>query len=60
MATIFCDPEGVVLCNYLKHGNTITAAYYADLIGKVHAALKEKRREKLSPGVLFHHDNAPP
>ena len=33
--------------------------YYADLIGKVLAALKEKRRRKLRRGVLFHQDNAP-
>jgi len=29
-------------------------------MGKVRAALTEKRRERLRRGVLFHQDNAPP
>ena len=37
------DSQEVVLCDYLEHGNTITGAYYAYTIGKVHIALKEKR-----------------
>jgi len=59
MATVFWDSEGVVLTDYLEHGRTITGTYYADLIGKCRAALKEKRRGKLRRGVLFHQDNAP-
>jgi len=53
MATVFWNAEGIVLIDYLEHGSTITGTYYADLIGKVRAALKEKRR-KLRRGVLFH------
>ena len=59
MATVFWDAEGIVPIDYLKHGSTITGTYYADLIGKRRAALKEKRRGKLRHGVLFHQDNAP-
>ena len=59
MATVFWDAEGIVLVDYREHGSTITGPYYADLIGKVRAALKEKRRGKLHRGVLFHQDNAP-
>ena len=59
MATVFWDAEGIVLIDYLEHGSTITGTYYADLIGKCRAALKEKRRGKLRRGVLFHQDNAP-
>ena len=59
MATVFWDAEGIVLVDYLEHGSTITGPYYADLIGKVRAALKKKRRGKLRRGVLFHQDNAP-
>jgi len=40
------------------NGSAIRRTYYADLIGKVRAALKEKRRGKLRRGVLFHQDNA--
>lgn len=34
-------------------------AYYTQLIFKLRNVLKEKRREKLKNGVLFHQDNAP-
>ena len=54
------DAEGIVLVDYLEHGSTITGPYYADLIVRVRAVLKEKRRGKLRRGVLFHQDkNAP-
>jgi len=47
MATVFWDSEGIVLIDYMEHGRTITGTYYAELIGKCRAALKEKRRGKL-------------
>ena len=59
MVTVFWDADGIVLIDYLEHGSTIIGTYYADLIGKCRAALKEKRRGKLRRGVLFHQDNAP-
>ena len=59
MATAFWDAEGIVLIDYLEHDSIITGTYYADMIGKCRAALKEKRRGKLRRGVLFHQDNAP-
>jgi len=58
MATVFWDAEGIVLIDYLEHGSTITETYYTDLIEKVRAALKDKRRGKLRRGVLIHQDNA--
>lgn len=59
MASVFWDAEGILFIDYLPKGKTITGAYYTDLIPKVRQAIKEKRRGKLSAGVLFHHDNAP-
>jgi len=58
MATVFWDSEGIVLIDYLEHGRTITGTYYAELMGKCRAALKEKRRGKLRRCVLFHQDIA--
>jgi len=55
MATVFWDSEGILLTDYLEHGTTITGTYYADLIRKCQAALKEKRRGKLRRGVPCHH-----
>lgn len=59
MATMFWDSEGVLMIDYLEHGRTVTGIYYAELIHKLRAAIKEKRRGKLTHGVLLHHDNAP-
>lgn len=59
MATVFWDAEGVLYIDYLQRGTTITGQYYANLIAKVREAIKQKRRGKLSRGVIFHHDNAP-
>jgi len=38
---------------------TITGQTYANTITVLREAIKEKRREKLSAGVLLLHDNAP-
>lgn len=59
MMTVFWDAGGILLIDFLPHKQTITATYYADLIRKLRASVKEKRRGKLSRGVLMLHDNAP-
>jgi len=59
MASVFWDSEGVLMIDYLERGKTVTSVYYAELIRKLRSAIKEKRRGKLSHGVLLHQDNAP-
>ena len=59
MMTIFWDNQDIVLINYLSHGNTINDQYYASLTNRLRSAVLEKRRGKLSHGVLLLHDNAP-
>ena len=59
MASVFWDREGVLLVDYLEQGKTVTGVYYAELIQKLRAVIREKRRGKLTRGVLFHQDNAP-
>ncbi|KAM4678284.1 histone-lysine N-methyltransferase SETMAR-like isoform 1-T2 [Discoglossus pictus] len=56
-ASIFWDSEGVLLVDYLQKGDTVSGAYYADLVRRLHHKIKEKRHEKLHQGVLFHQDN---
>jgi len=58
MGTFFWDSEGIILIDYLPRGQTMNGAYYAGLLGKLKAAIKEKRRGKWSKGVLLQHDNA--
>ena len=60
MASVFWDSEGVLMIGYLERGKTVTGVYCAELIRKPRSAIKEKRRGKLSHGVLLHQDNAPP
>ena len=59
MASVFWDSEGVLMIDYLEQRKTVTGIYYAELIRKIRAVIKEKRRGKLRQGVLLHQDNAP-
>ena len=59
LASIFWDQDGILLIDYLPKGQTINAEYYSFLLVQVKDILKEKRRGKVTKGVLFLHDNAP-
>jgi len=57
-ASIFWDQDGILLVDYLTKGQTINAEYYSSLLVQLKDILKEKRRGKVTKGVLFLHDNA--
>ena len=59
MALVCWDSDGVLMIDYLERGKTVTGVYYTELIRKLRSAIKEKRRAKLSHGVLLHQNNAP-
>jgi len=60
LASIFWDQDGILLIDYLPKGRTINAEYYSSLLVQLKDILKEKRRGKVTMGVLFFlHDNAP-
>ena len=60
IASIFSDQDGILLTDYFPKGQTINAEYYSSLLVQVKDILKEKRRGKVTMGVLFFlHDNAP-
>lgn len=59
MATVFWDSEGILLIDYKDKGVSITGEYYASILERLKEAIKEKRRGKLTKGVLLLHDNAP-
>ena len=59
MNTIFWDSHGIILINYLQKGKAITGEYYASLLDRFDAILKEKRPHLSKKEVLFHHDLAP-
>ncbi|GBP27465.1 Mariner Mos1 transposase [Eumeta japonica] len=58
MATIFWDSEGVLLIDYLPKGTIMNGQYYTNLLAQAREAVEQKRRGKLSRGVLFLQDNA--
>jgi len=59
MLTVFWDQNGVLMTYFLAKGTTITGAYYASLLRKLREAIKIKRRDKISKGILLLQDNAP-
>ena len=58
MATVFWDAQGVIKLDFLAKKSTITGAYYANLLDQLRTAICEKRRSKLSKGILLQQDNA--
>ena len=59
MATIFWDSQDMIFIDYPEKGKTVTGQYYAELLSRFDAVLKEKRPHLSKKKVLFHHDNAP-
>jgi histone-lysine N-methyltransferase SETMAR len=59
LTSIFGDQEGILLLDHLPKGQTINAEYYSFLLVQFKDILKEKRRGKVTKGVLFLHDIAP-
>ena len=53
MATVFWDAKGVIMLALLPKRSTITGVYYANLLDQLRTAIPEKRRGKLSKGVLL-------
>ena len=58
MATVFWDAKGVIMLNFLPKRSTITGVYYVNLSDQLRTAIREKRRGKLSKGVLLLQYNA--
>lgn len=58
MATVFWDREGIILLKWLPQGRTINANYHIETLTELREAIKEKRRGKLTRGILLLQDNA--
>ena len=46
------------MLDFLAKKSKITRAYYANLLGQLRTAIREKRRGKLYKGILLQQDNA--
>lgn len=60
MGIFFWDAAGVLLIEYVPPHQTVTGAYYSEVLGRLHAGIREKRIGKLHDQVLLLQDNAPP
>jgi len=60
MATVFWDRKGLLLCEFMPTGTTITADRYCQTLKNLRRAIQNKRRGMLTKGIRFHHDNARP
>jgi len=60
MATIFWDEKSVLLVDFMERGTTITADVYCEMLTKLRRAIQNRRRGKLSSGIVLLHDNARP
>ena len=59
LSSNFWDQDGILLIGYLPKGQTMNAEYYSSLLVQLKDISKEKRRGKITNGVLFLHENAP-
>ena len=59
MATLFWNSEGVLLLELMPYKITLTVDIYAATVVVLRENIKQKRRGKLSAGVLLLHDNTP-
>jgi len=59
MVTVFWNEKGLLLLEFMPQKTTITGQNYANTITTLQEAIKEKRRGKLSAGMLLLHETAP-
>lgn len=59
MGVFFWDTEGIVHLEFLPSGQTVTGAFYATVLARLHQALLSKRKGKLHKPILLLQDNAP-
>ncbi|UYV71309.1 WDR45B [Cordylochernes scorpioides] len=61
LLTIFWDVDGPICLDFLSSSQRMNSDLYCDiLVNKLKPGIRNKRRGKLSKGVLFLHDNARP
>ena len=61
MLTVFWVSQGTVLEHYQERGTTVNTARYSEMLtDRLRPAVRSKRRELLSKGVVLLHDNARP
>jgi len=57
LALNFWDQDSILHIDYLPKGQTLNAKYYTSLLVQLKDILKEKRRGKVTKGVMFLYDD---
>ena len=57
MAAVFWGAKGIIILDFLTKRSILTGVYYANLLDQLRTGIREKRRGKLSKGVLLQQDN---
>lgn len=60
MASVFCDRQRVLLVDFMPRNTTINADAYCATLRRLRQAIQNRRRGKLSRGIVLIHDNARP
>lgn len=58
MCSVFSDHGGLILIDFFPRGGTVNSEKYQVTFKNLLDAIKRKRPEKLTKGVILHHDNA--
>ena len=59
MVILACDVQGVILCHFVPHGETVNAQYYAAYLQNHLFCTVRHKRPQLQ-NVIILHDNATP
>ena len=59
MATVFWDPQRIILIDYLRKGQTITEEYFLTRLIRLLEKLRTERPVLAHKKIVFHQDNAP-
>ena len=60
MASVFWDLQGVLLVDFMPRNTTINADAYCSTLRHLRKVIQNRRRGKLSRGIVLIHDNACP
>jgi hypothetical protein len=60
MLTVFWDSQGVLSAHFQKRGENVHSVSYCEVLVKLRDAIRRKRPDRLTRGLLLHRNNAIP
>jgi alpha-L-fucosidase len=59
MLKTFSDIKGIAHFEFIHQGQTVSQAYYMEILKRLREAVRRKRPELWTNDWILHHDNAP-